>query len=282
MPPEPPPSWDLPEDLSDEDERDAIERWMATLPEGLLGDLAAAEFDALLIRADLSGDQEAALDAPWGLAVVPSLAEALDAQKAVLDELDEIARGALGADDEAAEQALADLRAATAHTAARISAADAQALRAVQARTAALSRRRASLAAWHRSLLAQMPQGPGARLLYLLALAGDQQARQELSDVTRARAAHPALASQDLLAVQILALLEALEALGADAADLLHQIAILLAAVVLAPALYRRRRDPKPRDLLRGSLELNAPPSLRACSTLREMATAVGDPRTSP
>ena len=165
------------------------------------------------------------------------------------------------------EQTLAELRAAS--NAALRSAEVQQAIYgAVPYRT-----RSELLRAWRRELLRQAAESPSERVLVALALAG--------SPLALAAAERAALAG-NMLAAEVLAYLAELQSLGKEVHRLARRVAVLLAAVVLAPDLYLWRHTP-PRDLLRGSQESHAPPANRAALTLRALASVVGDPsRTSP
>jgi len=281
------PGWEISgeECLSDED---SFHYWLSEIPDHVLEQLAEDAYNDALISADLTEAQWSAVEAPTWLRAVPRLRKALEEQEQALYELSSIYNShdpeawldhsLLVYDEGLRSTALAEIRAVTAQTAALLSATEAQSLKALQIAAAGLSRRQTSLAAWQRSLLSQMPEEPSERLLYLLALTGDRQARAELVQLNARRAAlgRPT----DLLAVQIVALLDALEELAGDTEELLRWLAVLLAVVVLAPVLYRIR--PRPSERLRGSLDRTAPPSHRAASSQRVLAPVAGVHQHSP
>jgi len=262
--------------LSDEE---TFHYWLSEVPQHVLEELAEEAYNDVLISADLTQEQWDAVDAPTWLRAVPRLSKTLEAQQTLLDEIHECySPYDDDFDDGLKEQLLAEIRAVTAQTAALLSATEAQSLKALEIAAAGLSHRQASLAAWQRSLLSQMPEEPAERLLYLLALSGDRQARAELVQLNARRAALGC--PTDLLAVQILALLSALEELAGDTEQLLRWLAVLLPVMVLAPVLYRIR--PRPSERLRGSLDRTAPPVLRAASSQRVLAPAAGVRQHSP
>ena len=175
-----------------------------------------------------------------------------------------------------------DIRLEDLRTAASWSPIETATLRAIRARAAELGRRRGSLASWHSVILEQVREAGHRRWLYLQALAGDRQALADVRRIAESTARHPSGAGPNLLTVQTLALMEALEELGGAHSELAHRVRVLLVAVVLAPEFYLWRHT-QPRDLLRGSLEPHSPPANRAALPLRALASVVGDPsRTSP